>query len=63
VTTEGVETREQSDVLSRLGCDQLQGYYFGKPMPADRVADTMLRNFAANAQSGMEPQTAVPVAV
>ncbi|MBB3949515.1 putative bifunctional diguanylate cyclase/phosphodiesterase [Aureimonas jatrophae] len=63
VTTEGVETREQSDVLSRLGCDQLQGYYFGKPMPADRVADTMLRNFAANAQSGMEPQSAVAVAI
>ncbi|MEP2757488.1 MAG: EAL domain-containing protein [Hyphomicrobiales bacterium] len=32
VTAEGVETREQSEILSTLGCDRLQGYYFAKPM-------------------------------
>ncbi|WP_192847025.1 bifunctional diguanylate cyclase/phosphodiesterase [Aureimonas sp. AU4] len=50
VTTEGVETPEQAEILSMLDCDQLQGYHFGKPMPADRVAETMLRHFARNAQ-------------
>lgn len=31
---EGVETREQIDFLNYHKCDQLQGYYFHKPMPA-----------------------------
>ena len=37
VTAEGVETREQSRVLAEAGCDVLQGYYLGRPMPADRI--------------------------
>jgi len=34
VVAEGVETREQADVLLRLGCHRAQGYYFGRPAPA-----------------------------
>lgn len=30
---EGVETEAQRDVLRALGCDQGQGYFFGKPLP------------------------------
>lgn len=30
---EGVEEREQVDMLKRLHCDYIQGYYFAKPMP------------------------------
>lgn len=30
---EGVETREQADFLRSIGCEKLQGYYFGKPAP------------------------------
>lgn len=33
--TEGVETAEIADFLTRAGCGRLQGYYFGKPMPLD----------------------------
>lgn len=35
VTAEGVETQEQSELLSRLGCDVLQGYFFGRPAVLD----------------------------
>ena len=32
---EGVETKEQVDLLQNIGCDQVQGYYYAKPMPED----------------------------
>jgi EAL domain-containing protein (putative c-di-GMP-specific phosphodiesterase class I) len=32
---EGVETHEQYDFLKKIGCEKLQGYLFGKPIPLD----------------------------
>ena len=37
VVAEGVETRKQRDLLVDMGCDELQGYLFAKPMPADEL--------------------------
>jgi EAL domain-containing protein (putative c-di-GMP-specific phosphodiesterase class I) len=34
---EGMETRDQVRALRRLGCRTMQGYHFGRPMPAARV--------------------------
>jgi EAL domain-containing protein (putative c-di-GMP-specific phosphodiesterase class I) len=34
---EGVETEEQLNVLHRLGCDMVQGFYLGKPGSAETV--------------------------
>ena len=36
VIAEGVETKAQADMLSELGCNQMQGYYFSKPVPAEK---------------------------
>lgn len=35
VVAEGIEKREDVDFLKQEGCDQIQGYYFGKPMPVE----------------------------
>ncbi|MBO0903395.1 bifunctional diguanylate cyclase/phosphodiesterase [Jiella sp. MQZ13P-4] len=42
VTTEGVETEDQARFLASLGCDQLQGFFFGKPLPAAETVETFL---------------------
>ena len=42
VITEGVETKEQIDELTRMGCGIYQGYYFSKPIPVGQFEDTYL---------------------
>ena len=37
VIAEGVETEPQMDFLRRNGCDEIQGYYFYRPMPPDEL--------------------------
>lgn len=34
---EGVETQEQLDELTALGCDEIQGFYFSKPLPPQDI--------------------------
>lgn len=42
VITEGVETKEQIDKLTQMGCGIYQGYYFSKPIPVDQFEDAYL---------------------
>ena len=35
VIAEGVETKEQVDLIKKLGCDIIQGFYFSKPIPKE----------------------------
>ncbi|HRD50653.1 MAG: EAL domain-containing protein [Candidatus Competibacter sp.] len=37
---EGVESAHQVDFLRTHGCDEIQGYFFGKPQPADAFAES-----------------------
>lgn len=45
VVVEGVETKEQLEVIQKLGCHKIQGYYFGKPMPKDDFMRTLDEQF------------------
>lgn len=41
ILAEGVETEEQLEFLKAEGCDYMQGYLIGKPMPANQINDWM----------------------
>ncbi|MDA8561818.1 bifunctional diguanylate cyclase/phosphodiesterase [Gammaproteobacteria bacterium] len=42
VVAEGVETKEQLDVLAACDCDVIQGYFFSRPVPASEMEDLIL---------------------
>jgi len=50
VVAEGVETNEQLDQLKRLGCDLIQGYLFGKPIPGKQW-NAFLANYGKSVRS------------
>ena len=37
VTAEGVETKTQANLLQCWHCDEMQGFFFSKPLPADEI--------------------------
>ena len=37
IIAEGVETKEQAELLKNLGCFEMQGYYFHKPMSVTAI--------------------------
>jgi diguanylate cyclase (GGDEF)-like protein len=43
VVAEGVETQEQLDFLTRLGCSSLQGFFLGRPMAAEQFFEAALK--------------------
>lgn len=46
IVAEGVETLEQANELSNMGCDYFQGYYYSKPVNASDFLDLLNRNCA-----------------
>jgi EAL domain-containing protein (putative c-di-GMP-specific phosphodiesterase class I) len=38
VVAEGVEQRAQADALCALGCNEAQGFWFGRPQPPEAFA-------------------------
>jgi EAL domain-containing protein (putative c-di-GMP-specific phosphodiesterase class I) len=45
VVAEGVESMEVAVFLKEMGCDEIQGYLVGKPMPPDAVKDQFGKSF------------------
>jgi diguanylate cyclase (GGDEF)-like protein/PAS domain S-box-containing protein len=52
VVAEGVETEAQFEMLRALGCDLVQGYLFGRPVPADELASRIAVLDASSRSTG-----------
>jgi EAL domain-containing protein (putative c-di-GMP-specific phosphodiesterase class I) len=48
-TAEGVETNDEAELIRNLGCDKIQGFYFGRPMTADDARSLFNANRALRA--------------
>jgi EAL domain-containing protein (putative c-di-GMP-specific phosphodiesterase class I) len=44
IIIEGVETKEQSDFMESIGCDIVQGYFYGRPMPISDFEQKLREN-------------------
>ena len=51
ITAEGVETREQAAFLAAIACQQLQGYYFGRPLDPVELPHYLMTRFPGRAQA------------
>ena len=43
VIAEGIETEEQANFLRELQCDEVQGYFYSKPLPKEQI-ESLLNN-------------------
>lgn len=44
VVVEGVETKEQAKLLENMVCDEIQGYYYYKPLPEEEIEKLLMLN-------------------
>ncbi len=42
VTAEGVETREQFELLKNISCSKIQGYLFSRPIPVEQFTKNLI---------------------
>ncbi|NLK02654.1 MAG: EAL domain-containing protein, partial [Clostridiaceae bacterium] len=39
ITAEGIETKEQAEFLKSLDCDEIQGYYYSRPLSTEALEE------------------------
>ena len=61
VVAEGVETAAQLEVLQQLSCNEVQGYFIARPMPAEAMAEAMQRRFLGPQGPGLSFAIAPPM--
>lgn len=61
VTAEGIETPSQAAAIQKMGCDYVQGYLCGKPVPASDLAAIIMKRFADTLREQVAP-AALPAA-
>lgn len=54
VVAEGVETAQQLETLRKLGCDEAQGYFLGRPAPAEEFAE-FVRHYRSPIKAAVIP--------
>ncbi|WP_425464973.1 EAL domain-containing protein [Paenibacillus thermoaerophilus] len=55
VVAEGVEKSEQAAYLLEQGCEEAQGYYYSRPLPAEDVTRLLSARTKFNAAAGTKP--------
>jgi diguanylate cyclase (GGDEF)-like protein/PAS domain S-box-containing protein len=55
-TAEGVETQEELFLIRNLGCSLIQGYYFGKPMPAEEARELAEKGAVVRPDAHLTPR-------
>jgi diguanylate cyclase (GGDEF)-like protein len=61
VTAEGIETQEQAELVRSFGCDLVQGYLCGKPVPESEVAAVIIKNFSEQLKRTEPDANVVPM--
>jgi diguanylate cyclase (GGDEF)-like protein len=51
VVAEGVEIAEEADLLKKYGCDVIQGYFYGRPMPKEQLLEKINKEGFSNFKS------------
>jgi PAS domain S-box-containing protein len=59
---EGVETRNQAEMLLWLGCDQGQGWLYGRPVPAEKLAEIVMRETLLGDDQAVDECACGPIA-
>ncbi|MDE6626033.1 MAG: EAL domain-containing protein [Lachnospiraceae bacterium] len=48
IVTEGIEDLEMAEIVTAMGADYLQGYYFSKPVPKEQLIDRLEEGYLEN---------------
>ncbi|QDT09563.1 EAL domain-containing protein [Stieleria marina] len=60
VVAEGIETSDQDQAVTKLGCDMAQGFLFSKPVPLDQAIELLVKELAVGAFAALSTTPALP---